>query len=115
MNRNNEILKEAAVLVKDGWSKFAGARNTQREIVPTGSPNARYFCTMGAICRAADNLGYPDQSAVDALLYFQKVNNIPNAIKWNDNFDREEYQVVDAFNWAVERSGSLVPEALGCG
>jgi hypothetical protein len=93
------VLVRARDLIADNqhWCKRSSARGWLDIPVPVQSAFARRFCAIGAIQRAARELGLPFDEA-SAALEWQTVRPIP---AWNDDPQRTHAEVVAAFDAAI--------------
>jgi len=93
------VLARARDLIADepGWCKRALARGWLDIPAPVQSAFARRFCAIGAIQRAAKELGLPFKDAGGALEW-QTARPIPD---WNDDPRRTHADVVAAFDAAI--------------
>ena len=93
------VLARARYLIADEprWCKRSLARGWLEMPVPVRSAFARRFCAIGAIQRAAGELGLPMKDAGGALEW-QTVRPVPD---WNDDPCRTNDEVVAAFDAAI--------------
>ena len=93
------VLSRARDLIADEqrWCKRSLARGWLDVPVPVQSAFARRFCPIGAIQRAARELGLPFNDAGGALEW-QTIRPIPD---WNDDPCRTHAEVVAAFEAAI--------------
>jgi hypothetical protein len=93
------VLARAREIISDErhWCKRAFAFTWLDIPVPVGSRYARRFCALGAIQRAARELGLPVDDASRAVEW-QTVIQVPD---WNDDKLRTHAEVVAAFDAAI--------------
>ena len=93
------VLTRARDLIADErrWCKRSMARGWLDIPVPAQSGFARRFCAIGAIQRAARELGWPMNDAGGALEW-QAGRPVPD---WNDDPCRTHAEVVAAFDVAI--------------
>jgi hypothetical protein len=101
------VLARAREIISDErrWCKRAFAFTWLDIPVPVGSRYARRFCALGAIKRAARELGLPVGAASRALEW-QTVRPVAD---WNDDKVRTHTEVVAAFNAAIDALAVMTP------
>jgi len=106
--RVNNILRRAIRLIGLGWTKGSYARTAGVNAIPYTAPEACQFCSLGAIYRAAIDLGEDRNGNVtlDARAKLRKViaavygeNDI---VEFNDSPIRKKEEVLAAFKKAVD-------------
>lgn len=94
-----QVLKLAAIIVRNGWTQMAAARTIMMKKVDAHNPNAFYFCMLGALLRAA---GKDDQSdlAVRAIEAIRRSPACPldekgekHLLTWHDTPGRTSEEV----------------------
>lgn len=101
----NQVLIRAQAIISNGFTKDQFARDKNSKPVPARSDKACSFCMLGAIDRAAFELGYDHKAKQAAEVRLGKVfsdyvwgSTIPTA---NDNKNTKKENVYDAFTLAI--------------
>ena len=97
------VLLRARELIADErqWCKRSFARTWLGVPVPIRSAFVRRYCALGAIMRAARELGFPVKDAERALGW----QTICGVADWNDAAERTHAEVIAAFDAAIEALG----------
>jgi hypothetical protein len=105
------ILTAARDLVEQGWTQRAFARDKDGYLLDLTQKEAVAYCAIGAFDRAAHDLS---PEVVNAVWLFHKhcaryllyeavgASCQKDVTKWNDDADRQERDVLDAYDRAIE-------------
>ena len=93
------VLARARQLIaeEERWCRRTFARGWRGIPVPVQSGAARRFCAIGALLRAAREIGWPIEDAQNALEW-QTMRPVQD---WNDDPARSHREVVAAFDAAI--------------
>jgi hypothetical protein len=96
-----------------GWCRGSYARDDLDKYVPVRDPRAVAFCSIGAINRAALDLGVPvwtERNAFrDACDLFADTINETSITYWNDYVAMDEVEVREAFRVAAGLPAIIQP------
>lgn len=106
---NKEILREAARLVRLGWTKGAPARDSQGLPVVSDDPEAVCWCAYGALTKAVqgrrDSNWFALENAIDLVLAgddrFAR-SALTSYIHWNDFHATSGEEVAQVFEEAIK-------------
>jgi len=77
-----EALINARELIVNGWTQSYSARDSYGNFVSATDPNAKCFCTLGALERV---VLHDEEFFIELYDYFKKANNLESYISvWND-------------------------------
>jgi hypothetical protein len=106
MNKHVETLQNAKLLVLQGWTHGAYARDASNETIHFSDLNATCFCTVGAIYRAngpfIDNNTTGEYYGLRYLWKAVKLENEPELTHWNDAPGRTLNDILDVYDKAIQ-------------
>lgn len=102
MSTPAETLKTARDLIADPahWTQRTSARDAAATPVPVASPDAKSFCTLGAVDRAARLDSHDFYAATD--FFYQVIGSAESIAQFNDGHTHEE--VIALFDAAIEKA-----------
>lgn len=104
MSTPAETLRQARDLIADPahWTQRTSARDAAATPVPVASPDAKSFCTLGAVDRAA---GFDPHDFYTATAFFYQVIGSGESIaQFNDGHTHAE--VIALFDAAIEKAAT---------
>ncbi len=93
-------LIKARKFIKKGWTQQWFARDKNGERCDEESREATCWCVTGALSLAFPDGGAPWMRSVKELERTTKTKNI---VEWNDEMERTQGEVLDAFNDTIKR------------
>ena len=103
MNTELEHLKKMRALLANGWTQYVVARDNNGDPVEPNSPDATYFCLIGASNRVAPSHEIGRRALrrmVVAIL--EQTGSLINLSKWNDDPKRTHAEVLALVDRAIE-------------
>jgi len=102
MSRTLAILAVARRLIRQGWTQRRFAADADGNSTGISSDTACKFCVVGALYRAAEDLGLPRSEMLDARVRMLAILNVPTLGLWNDDAWRTQAEVVQLLDTVIK-------------
>lgn len=99
------LIETCDLLDKKGWTKEAGARDKDGNLIGVTSSKAASFCIVGALTRAANNFGgysRVQRTKLRTEFKIQKITEYP-VIFWNDHKAKNKQEVLDVLQKTIDQ------------